>query len=269
MASDTPSGDDIPLDKIMKARLRAETRRTGTAARELLRGQAGIPPGLTPRVVNRWLLGAVATVPESQFRFVLDLLAELPDSSAISPDGQYKPKSGRRVVASDGVWIDVTPDMAAQLKSEFARTGLKAAALLARCQDAPPGLTAVVIANWVTMRSKRANPEFWRYVIERFAAMPDRGRAAPPSGRADSPRYNLIGHEPISEAKLSELHRLRAQTGIGASRLMSGAADKPDGMTPAMVANWLSGRAKTAVPAYVDYAIDRYRVIAESRDGGE
>jgi len=269
MASDTPSEEDIPLDKILKARLRAETRRTGAAARELLRGCTAIPEGLTARVINRWLLGAVSTAPKVQIAFVMDAFARLPNASAISSDGKYNPKSGRRVAAADGAWITITPDMAALLQSEFSRTGLKADAFLMRRDDVPTGLTKSVIRNWWTMRSKRANPEFWRYVIDKFAAIPDRARAAPPSGRADIPRYNLIGHKPISETKLRELHRLRAQTGIGASRLMAGAADKPDGMTPAMVANWLSSRAKTAVPAYVDYAIARYRSIAASMDGGE
>lgn len=82
--------------------------------------------------------------------------------------------------------------------------------------------------------------------------------------RVSAPARHLPNHRLITEAERAALRQHRERTGIGASRLLDGASDKPDGLTFPMVASWLSGKTKAADPAHLRYVLDRYAAIRDS-----
>ena len=120
----TACEDVIPLSKTLRQQLRDEVRRTGVTATMLLKNEPKAPPGLTSSLVNRWIGGIVKEAPVAHIDFVRARWAALPDDAAIVSD---LPKRGRRHHCAYEACIDVTDDMARQLRAEFARTSSHAA----------------------------------------------------------------------------------------------------------------------------------------------
>lgn len=64
---------------------------------------------------------------------------------------------------------------------------------------------------------------------------------------------------PITNAIREELKRLRADTGVGAMRLLRGQLDHPKGLNSANISTWLSGKSASAKKEHLDYVLLRWR----------
>lgn len=128
--------------------------------------------------------------------------------------------------------------------------------ILKRAKDIPPGLTHQIIQSWTSDGTKpnTASETHWHYVMARLAAMPD---CVPASARLVG-AGNKLKIE-IAPDDLAELRHHRERTGIGGGILLRNASDKPAGLTPTMISNWLSGTVNKAVPELVAYVLARYR----------
>lgn len=170
---------------------------------------------------------------------------------------------GRRYPTGTECWIDVTADMAALLRAEFVRTGYEARNFLDGAVDLPERLNARIVQGWLYSEAKTTDAMLWEYVVARLAAMPDRD-GPPPLNPPRKPRKiatNTPDHAPIRISDLALLRAHRERTKVGGAVLLRGAIDKPDGLTPAMISLWLSGKTLTAKPEHIEYVLAGYATL--------
>ena len=223
-----------PLPPTTVEQLRHHAERTGVGAMKLLRGAKNKPAGLKSDMVIRWMTGKLREAAPDHVAYILARWAALPTNNR----------------------IPLTQDMREQLRAEFLRTGGGPVLLLKRATNTPHGLTSQIIQDWMSDRPKpnTASETHWRYVMDRLGALPD--------CIATSTRLTGTGNKlkiEIAADDLAELRHHRERTGIGGAILLRNASDKPAGLTPTMISNWLSGRVNKAVPELVAYVLARYR----------
>ena len=167
-----------PVMAALRNALRAEIHRTGVTILALSKEAPGLPPDLTPRVVNRWLSGLSKLIDRSQAELLLAVYGALPDAT---------PGSGRPVSSKKQ---PLTAAMQRDLEAELIRTGATVASLAEARDGMPPGLNARVIRSWVYGEAKSVAPSHWAFVMEGLAkranstGIPFSCRPEPP-GRAD------------------------------------------------------------------------------------
>ncbi|MEO1190271.1 MAG: hypothetical protein AAFY02_00815 [Pseudomonadota bacterium] len=220
-----PDGQYQALTETLKQQLLAEKERTGVSVRSLLARQSSCPSGLTEKVINHWLSGkrTAKRARRDHIRFVLSAWQDLPDDPIVT----------------------LTRDTRQELKAQQERSGLGSRALLYGRTDKPEGLTVSKIQNWLNGSVKRVRQRHLAYVRACWAAAPN----------AQYPREERVS---LTPAITEELCRLREESGIGPSALLRGAEDRPQGLAGDTIRRWLTGKAKTANPVYLDYVRRRW-----------
>lgn len=191
MEADEVSDDHIALTKAVRARLRAEHRRTDVTAMQLLDGSADLPVGLTAGSVNRWINGLIRSAPRYHLDYVFARWAALPGNLNVTADGAPVRKRGKRYPTASGMWIEVTEAMSSQLRAELARTGVDHARLLDSIADVPSDLNARVIKGWLYREAETTRAAHWDYVVARLGTMPDFAAALPPLKRKRPGKLNI------------------------------------------------------------------------------
>ncbi|MEJ7926010.1 hypothetical protein WG908_04470 [Sphingobium sp. AN641] len=161
------SAASIPLTPEMSRQLRAELGRVAGTPAELLAKRDDVPRGLNGRIVKGWVYREVKAVDAASWNFVIALLAQTPDKAFA------RPISGRRnMKAAPGRIVIPDKDRAA-LQAHRNRTGAGGAIVLNGATDKPPGLSLGMIAGWLSGRTRTADPAHIRYVLKRYARLPD------------------------------------------------------------------------------------------------
>lgn len=156
----------IRITAEIREKLVAEYERTGIGPKPLIEGGKDVPKDLTPQAIGRWLHRRTVTAPKSHLSCVLRLWSER------------------------GSVTRLTPEIRARLRSEAERTGHSWPSFLRALPDAPRGLTAAMIKGWVHSYPKAAPSGLLDWVLERFAAMPDKPPKPPrpPKRKPGRPR---------------------------------------------------------------------------------
>lgn len=84
----------------------------------------------------------------------------------------------------------------------------------------------------------------------------DRSRIKPGSG----PKAERVV---LTRAHISELCRLRQDSGKGPQAMLRGAFDRPPGLDARMITSWLDGKVKTADPEHLRYVLRRWQNVPE------
>ena len=157
---------------------RAERRRTNIGPTALLKGRQDVPEGLSPAMITHWLDGKTMRARKTHMVYVLKLWSQR------------------------GSVTRLTPEIRARLRSEAKRTGHSWASFLRAMPDKPPGLTAGIMRGWVFSYPKTAPNDLLDWVLERFAAMPDKPPKPPrpPKRKPGRPRKT---ERPGAEPKAS------------------------------------------------------------------
>lgn len=252
-ASGNETEDDqeklAPLTRAIRQKLRSEIRRTGVTALALLSNDSDRPHSLTVGTVNRWMSGLIKHAPPEQISYVLDKWAALPNSA---------PKLGPRPRHAAKGSIEIPDEKIAFLRREMERTGATVKAILhSEPAAVPRGLTLRIIRSWLHGQAKSANPEYWTFVCERLAAMPD--AEAPAAPRAFGSWRSE--YQPIPQETLEAIRALRSETGVSAPDLLHGLPDKPTFLSGQMVNSWLSGQSKRAIPDHIEFVLEAYRAL--------
>ena len=147
-------------------KLVAEYERTGIRPKRLIEEGKDIPKDLTPQAISRWLHRRTLSAPKRHLSYVLRLWSER------------------------GSVMRLTPEIRARLRSEAERTGQSWASFLRAMPDKPPGLTANLLSRWACAQLKNVPAEYLDWVLERFAAMPDKPPKPPrpPKRKPGRPR---------------------------------------------------------------------------------
>lgn len=117
------------------------------------------------------------------------------------------------------------------LKSERQRTTASPQDLIkgATCQ-VPQGLNASLISAWITGKIKEARPEYLQWVIKQYKNIP-----------------TTQPMRPITDKMRKALNEEFLRTGIGSTRLLSGAWGQiPHGLNASTINSWRSDSAKMA-----------------------
>ena len=130
----------------------------------------------------------------------------------------------------------------AQLKAWQDASGIGAVRLLKDAEregaTLPQNLKPPMIVQWISGATKIARPEHLEFVALRWAKAAERG----------------LDWVEITAVELERLKALR-EAGLLPSRILKNAPDKPDGLTSAVISNWLSGKVKRARKDYLEWVI--------------
>lgn len=66
---------------------------------------------------------------------------------------------------------------------------------------------------------------------------------------------------PLTDEIIANLKRMQKETGCGPSAVLSGAKDKPAGLSSGTIRTWIDGKVKTADEAHLVYTLKRWREI--------
>jgi hypothetical protein len=252
------TGNFIRISKDQLTHLNAEFRRAGYTAKRLLANRQDIPDGLDVRLIQRWLNGWAKEASVLHLTYIQNLLAVMPDYDRLSKEEAKSLRPYARTKPDAGQWVDLTAEMLTHLSSELIRTGASVPELLRSPQTAPVGLTAGIIACWRSGRTATVNPEFWVFVVDRLAQLPDR-LPVPPKLPRTFPKRHLQDYRRITVEECAELQRQRTRTGLGGVRLMKQATDRPAGLSGANVQSWLNQQTASASPEHLEFVLNLYR----------
>ena len=163
--------------KTLRQTLKSELKRTGMTAIALLQDADDLPDGLDVRAVNRWIAGLAQPDRQSHLDYVFDKLRALPDAPTGSR-GHVAGRPGRRHPRPGEEWIEVTPEMRAQLRSEIVRTTLSFDAI-AEVDGKPEGLTPRIVRGWMRGDARTTRAAHWDFVMRWLNAAPDGGPLPP------------------------------------------------------------------------------------------
>ena len=179
------------------------------------------------------------------------------DEAASSETSKPRPRRGRPYPGA--VWTALTDEMSALLRAEFARTGLGFATVLDGAAGIPARLTPRIVRGWLYRNAHTVDAVHWRFVIALLANAPDRIGAPPFAEKPPRKVFsNFPDHRALTDEERAALKFHRDRTGIGASVLLRGATDKPDGLAASMITSWMSEKPPRANPEYVRYVLERY-----------
>lgn len=268
----------VPLTQQMVEDLNAEKARTGVGAIALLRAAEAVPAGLLPSRIEVLYRGAVRSVEEEIYRFVMQAYRAMPDAV---------PNSKRPVKNAIGR-IPLTEEMRDRLAAIWAVMPSDAL----EGPDAPPGLTPSIIGHLLGTQSEEGRRDltirrdWWAFLTAYKAGSltePMNVKAAPsvplpdllgkeippprprkPAGRI--PSYAGTAYVPITEALYRHLHAEIRRTRVSPKRLLSVLDDCPKGLTARQVSSWLRGTIQSAEERYLDYLSQQYARLPDAPD---
>ena len=154
----------------------------------------------------------------------------LPDIFVTNKDIQYYTSTDDLYFVEDEVaklrkdnWIDITDEMRELLNAESERTGVGSRALLSGAENIPEGLTDLMIQHWRNPEStvKQCDLDLWRWVIQRYSELPDKGAKVK-----------------ITDPMRERLNRLILATGNKVTALIGAMEDRPPELTAGLVEGW-------------------------------
>lgn len=177
------------------------------------------PEGLGAGTCADWLSGGVKTAKWEHLHAVLEHWRKIP-----SEEDAYTP---------------ITPELISEIKGYIFRTGVPVWRLLERRNDVPQGLTTAQIRVWLNQpRQKRIKTEYFNYVWNIYASLPDSSRVQ------------------LTNEVLDKLRTYQASTGVDAVALLNGRHHKlPEGLHSGIIQRWLRGEAKSAEKDHLDYVL--------------
>jgi hypothetical protein len=131
------------------------------------------------------------------------------------------------------------------LLAEKDRTGVGPAALLGGAEDAPPDLSVRMIHAWLGGHVKTARRDHIEYALSRWRSQRDSVwvPVTPQIHRA------LLDH--------------KVRTGTGTMKLLSQAANVPEGLSAGTINNWIDGAAKSAIKEHLDFVLAAYAALPD------
>lgn len=197
---------------------------TGVSYAKLLSGREDVPEGLRADMVANWLFGRSHRAREDHLSYVIRLWEALPRHVFVErPEAEVE---AMRVLAHD---------------TRIGPTAL----LRGRRREMPNGLTAAMLTSWLRDTPDIARQDHIDYALGLWRALVGKAHV----------------RVPITAEHLTELRDLRNRTGVGPTRLLAFGDDQPEGLTPAMITQWLRGGAGTSRKDYLDYVLALWRSV--------
>lgn len=236
----------IKITQEIRNRLHDYKEQTGIGASALLRGKRkDLPQGLNSAVIQNWLNGKIKSARKDHLNYVLS--------------------EWGRIAAKGETRIDITKGRIKELLRHRKRTGIGPVALLNISDGrtkAPDGLTPAMIHGWLSGIIKTANQEHFQYALSKWERLPT-SSIEYAKGRSRHQIETMKGILHITDDMRAALCDLRDETGIGAQKLLSGNKEKPRGLTPGMINNWLTGGVVTASQEHYEFVLNEWKNLKE------
>jgi len=219
--------------------LRAERERTGVEVAALYRGIPDCPAGLKPHTIWHWLDGKVGSARIDFYKTVLAAWRSLPDAPLLEGEAL-----GLGPLVQHGDRVALSEDARGRLRELQDASGIGAVKLLDEAaRDGhmiPDGLKHSTILQWMSGATQSAKARHLAFVVGRWQEAAARG-------------LEWIDLTPDIQAQLAPLRA----AGLLPSKILNDAADKPDGLTPAIISRWLSGKVKRVRVDYLEWVLGR------------
>lgn len=240
------------IDREFRESLKSEIYRTGVTPRQFMKMLRKPPEGLETRTITRWLSGEVWHANQAHIEYVLRYYAKLPDRLVPPTQGDSTNKG----------WIEITPEMVEALRSELKRTGLSLTQL-AGLNGIPASLTIYKLQSWRDRSTGTASPELWGAAMAALVAQPD-ATPVPLTGLTKLVRAPRAAKANVDWEVVNALRAHKQRTRTGAKALLKDwGAERPDGLTSAIVDGWLRGRIHKAEPELLRVVLERYASLPD------
>ncbi|MBL4836417.1 MAG: hypothetical protein JKY34_02470 [Kordiimonadaceae bacterium] len=145
----------------------------------------------------------------------------------------------------------ITKETIAELRAHQKRTGVNEHKLLKHGKNKPDGLTPVIIRSWTRETIKIAEAEHVNYVLDRWAALPDK-------------ESDYIA---LTSAIIDELHFHKERTLINIPMALHEAdAIKPKGLSASLVKKWLDREVCHAKKEHLIFVLDQWQKQPSRKD---
>lgn len=165
----------ILVTKEMSLTLRSEFARTGFDHDNILINAADVPARLNARIIKGWLYNDTKETKAEFWEYVIERLKAMPNrtipAAFRSKLGETKP---RRISLSQPNHRPISDTDRAALRFHRERTKIGGAVLLRGAENKPKGLSEAMISQWITGKTRTAQPEHIAYVLALYEARPTR-----------------------------------------------------------------------------------------------
>lgn len=217
----------VPVTDDVRQDLHRLHNASGIGPQALLRGATDKPDGLNASMILRWMNGKrkKTTAPITHLIYVLE----------------------RWEVA--GRKVPLTEVMIEELRFLMEKTGMGVQALFREARNRPPRLSNAMVNGWFSGKTRRVQLEHYEYVLNRLRRLESEGI-----------RNTRV---PFTPEMLNALKRERKRTGISTTRLLSYSEDPPEGLTAAMITNWLMGVSRFVKREHYEFVLDLWKKLPE------
>lgn len=155
--------------------------------------------------------------------------------------------------------VMISDDMRKNLKLELARTDIAVSILSKALPTASTPPSEKTVHGWLCGREDKVDRKIWRNVMGWLERQPVDGPFSKsnyrPRRKTPSPQLGYVQLEPHH---LAEIERLRQATGLPFQHL-SDRPDAPVSMPHVQISKWLSGQAKYADGALLQWVLETYQ----------
>lgn len=219
--------------------LKVERERTGVDVVALYRVIPNCPEGLWPHTIWHWLDGKAGSARIDFYKTVLATWQALPDAPMLEGEAL-----GLGPLIQQGDRVVLNDTARERLRELQDASGLGAVRLLDEAaqdgQTIPEGLKHTAILQWMNGATQSAKAAHLAFVVERWREAAARG-------------LEWVDLTPEIQAQLIPMR----EAGLIPGKILNDAPDKPDGLTPAIISRWLSGKVKRVRVDYLEWVLGR------------
>lgn len=190
----------------------------------MLSSRRDVPAGLTASKIEGWRSGKTRKAKKEDVEYVLSVWNSLP---------QYE-------------FVEVTEDVSSMLRAYRDQSGVGPYALLrGRRADRPKGLKSPMVQRWLEGQAGGVRKDHLDFVLARWRAVINGSR----------------DRVPITGDYLAQLQLHRTRSGVGPTKLLALAGGVPDGLSVAMLRNWINGKIGTARRDHLQFVLERWAAL--------
>jgi len=227
----------ISVTDEIKQILLDEIERTSIRPVRLLKGRRDIPAGLHYTTIYAWLNGSLKSARSGHLDYVLGLWAAYPD---------------RRCET-----VPLSAGMRRRLKTCRDMSGIGAARLLRDAREAPHGLSADMISNWLHGHNAHVRADHLEFVLNRWERL---AKEAGPPDRKASPVTQAVSPSVIAAIK-AEITR----TGVKPAALLKAVPSCPTGLRSRHIHGWMNGKISMAPPDHAEFVLSAWQALPDIR----
>lgn len=245
--------DLVPVTPEILTRIHAEIKRTGIHPDRLIVSAKSVPSGLGANIPERWFTSSEpSSARQAHIDFILGAYGELPTVR----DARVRPKYS---IDGKAKRQPITEAYRERMRQEIARTGLSPQMLLKRRHNAPKGVTPTALSRWLSGATKAERADSLNWLVAAYAGQPDAAKPVPARQRKSTGDRITITDDHRMEI---QIHKRR--TGLTWQQIVDRIPDAPEGLSAAVLSEWVNGHRETADKKAVHLTLELLRRLGDN-----